>query len=371
MTAIRPAPRFDWFIPIDGDGVHLGTRQAERPPTFDYLREVVQTAERLGFSSVLIPTRFVNGLFEEGAPLAETWTMATALAAVTQRIHFLIAIRPGFIAAGLLAQMVATLDQISRGRVDLNIVPGGIQGDFERLGMAIDHAGRYAQAEELMRACRALWTGALTEFKGTYITLHGARCSPPPVGTPRFYQGGASPRAESLAARLADVYLMWIEPREPIAARMARVTAQAQACGRTVTFGLRTHLVIGDDADAAWAAAESLIAQADPQVVQQRQAVMGGTPMVGPQAQARHVAQHRIGAHLWNGLSTVRVNCGTAIVGTPQEVTDELLAYWRLGIDEFILSGFPHLEECLRVSQDIVPRLRAAVAAAPVDQVGV
>ena len=364
MGTIRPAPRFDWFIPIDGDGVRLGTRQAERPPTFDYLREVVQTAERLGFSSLLIPTRFVNGLFDEGAPLAETWTMATALAAVTSRIRFLIAIRPGFIAAGLLAQMVATLDQISHGRVDINIVPGGIPGDFERLGVAIDHAGRYEQAEELMQACRALWTGALTDFHGTYITLRGARCSPPPMGLPRFYQGGASPRAESLAARLAEVYLLWIEPLEPIAARIERVTAQAQACGRTVTFGLRTHLVVRDDPDAAWAAAESLIAQADPHVVQQRQAVMVGTPMVGPQAQARPVAQHRIGAHLWNGLSTVRVNCGTAIVGTPQQVTDELLAYWHLGIDEFILSGFPHLEECLRVSQAIVPRLQAAIAEA-------
>jgi alkanesulfonate monooxygenase len=163
---------------------------------------------------------------------------------------------------------------------------------------------------------------------------------------------------------------MWIEPLEQVAARIERVTVQAQACGRTVTFGLRTHLVVRDDPDAAWAAAESLIAQADPHVVQQRQAVMVGTPMVGQQAQARHVAQHRIGAHLWNGLSTVRVNCGTAIVGTPLQVTDELLAYWRLGIDEFILSGFPHLEECLRVSQEIVPRLRAAIAAAPVDQGG-
>ena len=324
MRAARPAPRFDWFIPIDGDGVRLGTRQAERPPTFDYLREVVQTAEGLGFSSLLIPTRFVNGLFDEGAPLAETWTMATALAAVTSRIRFLIAIRPGFIAAGLLAQMIATLDQISHGRVDLNIVPGGIPGDFERLGVAIDHAGRYAQAEELMQACRALWTGELTDFHGTYITLHGARCSPPPVGTPRFYQGGASPRAESLAARLADIYVLWIEPLEPIAARIARVTAQAQACGRTVRFGLRTHLVVGDTPDAAWAAAESLIAEADPHVVQQRQAVRAGTPMMGPQAQAMRVPQHRIGDHLWNGLSTVRVNCGTAIVGTPQEVTDEL-----------------------------------------------
>jgi len=236
MVAARPEPLFDWFIPIDGDGVHVGTLKAERPPTFDYLREVVQTAERLGWHALLIPTRFVNGLFDEGAPLAETWTMATALAAVTSRIRFLIAIRPGFIAAGLLAKMIATLDQITGGRVDINIVPGGIQGDFERLGVEIDHAGRYEQAEELMRACRTLWTGELTDFHGTYINLQGARCSPAPVGTPHFFQGGASPRAESLAARHAEVYLMWIEPPEHVAARIARVTAQAQACGRQITL---------------------------------------------------------------------------------------------------------------------------------------
>src|SRR4029453_8019247 len=99
MAVARPEPLFDWFIPIDGDGVHLGTLAAERPPTFAYLREVVQTSEQLGFHALLIPTRFVNGLFDEGAPLAETWSMATALAAVTSRIRFLIAIRPGFIAA--------------------------------------------------------------------------------------------------------------------------------------------------------------------------------------------------------------------------------------------------------------------------------
>jgi len=137
MGTTRPAPQFDWCIPIDGDGMRLGTMQAERPPTFDDLREVVQTAEQRGFSSLLIPTRLVNGLFDAGAPLAETWTMATALAAVTRRMRFLIAIRPGFIAAGRLAQMVAMLDQLSHGRVDLNMVPGGIPGNFERLGVEI------------------------------------------------------------------------------------------------------------------------------------------------------------------------------------------------------------------------------------------
>ncbi len=357
----RPEPKFDWFIPIDGDGVHLGTQHAERPPSFEYLTEVVQTAERLGYHSLLIPTRFVNGLFDESAPLAETWTTATALAAVTHRIRFLIAVRPGFIAAGLFAQMAATLDQISQGRIDINIVPGGIQHDFERLGVDIDHAGRYEQAKELMQACRALWQGGATNFEGTYINLRGARCSPTPHTMPLFYQGGASPRAEALTARQADVYLMWIEAPERMADRIERVASLYRENGRTPAFGLRTHLVVRDDAETAWATADSLIAHADPSVLQQRQAVMAGTPMTGQQTQAERVAAHRVGPHLWNGLSTVRVNCGTAIVGTPDEVADELYAYWQLGIDEFILSGYPHVEECERISQAVIPRLKARI----------
>lgn len=359
MTAARPQPLFHWFIPIDGDGVRLGTARAEQPPDFEYLAQVVRTAEEQGFHALLIPTRFVNGLFDEGAPLMETWTTATALATLTTRIRFLIAVRPGFIAAGLLAKMVATLDQISRGRVDLNIVPGGIRHDFERFGIDSDHAGRYEQAAELMRACRALWTGEVTDFAGRHLTLRGARCVPTPFGTPRFYQGGASPRAEALAAREADVYLLWIEPVEKIAARIERVRAACEARGRTPAFGLRTHLIVRDDTDEAWEAAHRLIADAAPEVLRQRQAVTVG----GQSAPGADADPHRLGRHLWNGLSTVRVNCGTAIVGTPSQAAQELYEYWKLGVDEFILSGFPHVEECVRVRQEVLPRLQARIAA--------
>src|SRR5436309_11599103 len=150
--APRPEPRFDWLIPIDGDGAHIGTFRAERPPAFDYLRTVVETAEQFGYYSLLIPTRFSNGLFEESAPLAETWTTVTALAAVTSRIRFLVAVRPGFISTGLFAQLAATLDQISVGRIDLNVVPGGIQGEFERLGEQFDAYRRYEWAAEFAAA---------------------------------------------------------------------------------------------------------------------------------------------------------------------------------------------------------------------------
>ena len=152
----RPAPRFDGFIPIHGDGNRAGTRTAQRPPDFEYLKQVAETAEECGFYSLLIPTRFANGLFAEDAPLAETWTTATALAAVTHRIRFLVAVRPGFISLGLFAQMAAALHQISRGRLDINIVPGGIQNDLDRLGAVSGHDTRYDRPEEVTSPCRKL-----------------------------------------------------------------------------------------------------------------------------------------------------------------------------------------------------------------------
>jgi alkanesulfonate monooxygenase len=364
----RPEPRFDWFIPIDGDGAHIGTLRAERPPTFEYLKRVVQAAEDGGYYSLLIPTRFTNGLFEETAPLAETWTMVTALAAVTKRVRFLVAVRPGFISTGLFAQMAATLDQISGGRLDLNVVPGGIQGDLERLGEVMDHDQRYERAEEFMAAMRALWAAPEpVSFQGQTVRLNGAIVSPGPVNAagavgigPQFYVGGASPLALEFAARSADVYLAWIQPLDDIAALVARVRDAYASSGRQPVFGLRTHIVVRSNEREAWEAAEDLVSQADEKVLAQRRAAFEGTPMVGQQAQLQEKLRERA-PRLWNGISRVRVNLGTAIVGDPGQVAEELLAYWRLGMDEFILSGFPHEEECGRVAADVLPVLRAAI----------
>jgi alkanesulfonate monooxygenase len=360
-TEARPEPLFSWFVPIDGDGERIGTDRAEREPSFDYLREVVTTAERLDFHSLLIPTRFSNGLFEESAPLAETWTTATALAAVTERIRLLVAVRPGFIAPGLFARMAATLDQISGGRLDINVVPGGIQGDMERLGVTSDHEHRYERAEEFIAACRALWAkpGEPVDFEGETVHLRSAIASPGTTSPgPLWYLGGASNAALRLAARQGDRLLMWIQPVEETAALIDRARAAADAEGRALGFGLRTHLVVRGDETEAWAAAERLIADASEAVLAQRGAAVAGTPMVGAAAQAVRREGHRVSERLWNGISLVRVNLGTAIVGTPQQVADELARYWELGIDEFILSGFPHVEECERVASDVLPLLR-------------
>jgi alkanesulfonate monooxygenase len=355
----RQEPLFHWFIPIDGDGEHLGTRRAERPPSFAYLREVVQAAEDAGYTGMLIPTRFSNGLFDEQAPIAETWTMATALAAVTNRIRFLVAVRPGFIQTGLFAQMVATASEISGGRIDLNVVPGGIQGDMERLGETAGHDDRYARATEFIAASRALWTTTgPVDFSGEYVRLRGALCEPKPSTLPLVYTGGASERALAMAGAHSDVLLAWIEPLPAMEAQLNRARGQFKAAGRPPRFGLRAHIVLGETESAAWAATDALLAHVDPEVERQRAGAVAGTAMVGARAQASIAENYRPAPRLWNGISRVRVNCGTAIVGTPEQVADELLAYWRLGFDEFILSGWPHAEEARRVARDVLPLLR-------------
>ncbi len=361
--AQRPEARFDWFIPIDGDGSRIGTLRAERPPSFEYLRNVVETAQRQGYYSLLIPTRFANGLFDESAPLAETWTMVTALAAVSSRIRFLVAVRPGFVSTGLFAQMAATLDQISGGRLDINVVPGGIQGDFERLGESSGHDSRYERATEFIGACRRLWEAPEpVVYDGQHVRLNGALCSPGPVdGGPAFYTGGASERALDLAGREADVYLAWIEPLERTARHLAKARASFAAWGRTPSFGLRTHLIVRETEPEAWRAADELLSIAHSAVRDQRRSVYAGTPMVGQRAQAASARDNRLGRHLWNGISQVRVNCGTAIVGDARQVASELLRYWEIGIDEFILSGFPHVEECGRVASEVLPLLREMI----------
>lgn len=356
--------RTAWFVPVDGDGHYIGTDAAERPPTFENLRAVVSAAEASGYDYLLIPTRFANGLFDPQAPLAETWTTAAGLLATSERVRLLVAVRPGFVAPGLFAQMAAALANNSGGRVDINIVPGGIQGDFERFGVTTSHSDRYASARELMDACTQLWRGEPVDYEGETVTLSAAQVSPPPPpGSLRWYMGGASDNALTLAGEWADVLLAWIQPQDATAALLDRARTHFASNGRIPRFGLRTHLVLGDTSSDAWSRADDLLSKASPNVLAARQKAFVGTSAVGQKAQlAAGGDSHRIGEHLWNGISTVRVNCGTAIVGTANEIADELFQYWKLGMDEFILSAWPHAEEAERVAGEVLPKLRDRIA---------
>ena len=352
----RPEPKIDWFIPIDGDGNKIGTVQAERLPTFQYLKTVAQTADRNGFHSLLVPTRFSNGLFEEGQPLAETWTTVTALCTVTQNIRFLIAVRPGFISTGLFARMVGTLDEISNGRIDLNIVPGGISGDLEKLGENSSHGSRYERAAEFIEACKLLWSSPKpVDFDGTFINLRSATCSPTPSKNLKFYIGGASDKAIQLTAKHGDNYLAWILPTSRLGELLKKVQKEHHLVNRTPSIGMRTHIIARKSETEAWKAAETLLDSRSQTVVSQRNAVFSKNTMEGQKYQIEMHKNHIVDDNLWNGISTVRVNCGTAIVGNYDQVTSKLYDYWKLGIDEFILSGYPHVEECNRIAEEIIP----------------
>ena len=179
-------------------------------------------------------------------------------------------------------------------------------------------------------------------------------------GGPKFYLGGASDDALALAGRQADVYLDWIHTKENIEKFIQRANAKFSDSGRLALYGSRSHLIVRDTEKEVWNAASDLFSQADAVVKQQRQAVISGTQMVGQRSQAQVVDDHKL-AYLWNRISIVQVNCGTALVGTPEQVANELFKYWRLGVDEFILSGYPHVEECDRTASDLLPIIKSLI----------
>ena len=207
------------------------------------------------------------------------------------RIRLLIAVRPGITPVGLFAQQAATLHEISGGRIDINVVPGGIQGDNERLGIGGSHADRYAQADEFIDACARLWDwGGPLDFNGESVRLNGAVVSPTPAPpAPAWYLGGASDAALRLAAARANVLLCWIQPEPAMSELVDRARSAFTLAGREPRLGLRTHLVVRASESDAWDAASELLSEAHPDVLAQRAAAVESTAMVGAAAQARRV----------------------------------------------------------------------------------
>jgi alkanesulfonate monooxygenase len=351
---------FAWYLPTEGDGHHLGTRVPERPPTFAYLADVIQTAERAGFDEILIPTGNANDSFAAEAPFAESWTTAALLAAVTSRIRLLVAVRGGCHNPGVFAKMASTLDEASGGRLVLNLVAGGSPDDM--YSTVLDHDERYRRLAEFARVVRRLWTEASVDHEGEFFTMRGALAEPKPVQQPHppFYMGGASPLAKQMAVELVDTYLMWGEPPAQIATRIQEMESLALPAGRQLRYGLRIHVIVRETERQARAAAEELLSRADPYVAAQRSAEFGGFDSVG---QARMLAiQARaddwVGPHLWAGIRRVRGGAGTAVVGTPEQVAGVLREYVDAGIRYFIFSGYPHREEAERVGTVLLPLLR-------------
>jgi alkanesulfonate monooxygenase len=269
--------------------------------------------------------------------------------------------------------MTATLDRLSAGRLLLNIVTGGDPGESEGDGVFLSHDDRYAAASEFLSVYKRVLAGEQVDFEGTHLRVRGAKILYPPFQHPHppLYLGGSSTAAHDVAARDADVYLTWGEPPTAVAAKIADVRARAAKLGRVLRFGLRVHVIVRETDRAAWAAADELISRLDDASIAMAQRAFAQFESEG---QRRMAALHggrrdqlEVSPNLWAGVGLVRGGAGTALVGSADTVADRLLAYEALGIDTFILSGYPHLEEIHRVAELLLPRLPFARVERPIE----
>lgn len=354
QSANRVPPNMFWFIPTHGDGAYFGSNRQQRPPDFRYFKEIATAVDRLGYGGVLLPT---------GQSCEDSWIVATGLATVTERLKYLVALRPGVTSPAFAARQTAALDRLSEGRLLLNVVVGGDPVELAGDGVFIPHDERYAQADEFLQIWSRLLGGETVNFDGRYYKVEGGRLDFSPVQLPRppVYFGGSSDAGQDLAADQVDLYLTWGERPADVAEKIEAVRKKAAARGRKIRFGLRIHIIVRETEDEAWAAANRLISEVSDAAIDAAQKRFAAMDSVGQRRMAELHGGRRdklvIAPNLWAGVGLVRKGAGTALVGDPKTVAARLREYQDLGIDTFICSGYPHLEEAYRVSELVFPEL--------------
>ena len=341
-----------WFAALcDDDYEQLGVPNAALLSSPQHCGEIVEAADRLGFDSILMPSGYALGI--------DTVAFTAAMAARTTRIRPIVAVRMGELWVPQLARQLATLDQLLGGRMVVNIISSELPGE------SLAGGPRYQRTLEHMQALRALLDGERLQADGEWVRLH---LDPPRLRTtsgtcPPLYFGGLSDEAREVAAQQADVYLMWPDTEQGVRDTIADMQRRAAAHGRTLRFGYRVHVVVRPTEAEARAAAHHLIAALDPAVGDAIRARSLDSASTGVRAQAelRESSDDDgfVEPNLWTGIGRARSGCGAAIVGDPQQVADKIRGYRAMGIHTFILSGYPHLDECRRFAELVMPLLRA------------
>jgi alkanesulfonate monooxygenase len=353
-----------WFIPTHGDSRYLGTSTGGRIADLAYFKQVAIAADTLGYEGVLLPT---------GRSCEDSWMVAASLVDVTRHLKFLVALRPGIIQPVQTARMAATLDRLSGGRVLVNLVTGGDPEELSGDGLFLSHEERYQVSEEFVTIWREVLTrshdGEAFSFDGRHLKVEGAKVLYPPISRPYppMFFGGSSGPAHDLCAAQMDTYLTWGEPPAAVAEKLRDVGGRAAKLGRRLEFGIRLHVIVRETEDEAWAAAGSLISHLDEKVVEAAQQKFRTMDSVGQRRMAElHGGRFdksnpraglEVSPNLWAGVGLVRGGAGTALVGNPQQVADRIQEYADLGLEYFILSGYPHLEEAYRFAELVFPLL--------------
>jgi alkanesulfonate monooxygenase len=360
--------RLNWYLPTSGDGRSISDRAfpgldgkagaTRRPPDIEYMAQIARAADHLGFYAVLTPT----GIWCEDA-----WLVTAALTRETERLKYIVAFRPGLTSPVLSANMAGTFQRLSRGRLLLNVVSGGHSDELRRFGDFMPHDERYTRCDEFLTVVRGAWGPEPFGFSGQHYTVEGATVYTRPEPLPDIYFGGSSRPAIAVAARHADVYLTFGEPPAQVAEKIGWVREAAGECGRKPRFGLRIHVIARDRSEDAWAEAARMLSYAGDEELASTQQSLAVSESVGQQRQQALLADYRrsgdprdleIHPGLWAGVGLLRGGAGTAMVGSHQEVADLIEEYAANGVEEFILSGYPHLEEAYWFGEGVLPELR-------------
>jgi alkanesulfonate monooxygenase len=355
--------KFHWYLPTHGDtsaiadnrGSSAARSHSHLEPTLENLTVLGRAAEDFGFEAMLTPT---------GSHCEDSWLATAALAQHTRRLKYLVAFRPGVLSPSLAAQQVSTYQRFTGNRLALNIVTGGDDSEMHRYGDRIGKAARYRRTGEFLSVLRGIWNNPEFSFHGEFYDVEEARTAYPLEHVPTVYFGGSSPEAIDVAAEHADVYLTWGEPPEQVAEKIARVRAAASRHGRTLRFGLRLHTVARPTREQAWQRAEELMAGISEQQVvdaHERYVTSGseGQRRMAALTTGKLVDARSLEVHpgLWAGPSLLRDGAGTAATGSYEDVAAVLEEYSRLGITEFILSGYPQAQEIQHVGRGVLPLL--------------
>jgi len=341
-----------WFSALCADDYeYLGVPDGSLRSSYEHCGEIVRRADALGYQNILLPSGWIAG--------QDALAFAAAMAPQTRQINQLVALRMGEVWPPMLARALATVDHIAQGRLCINIISSDMPGLRE------SNETRYARASEIIQILQGLWrTDGPFEWKGEFYQLTLPTTEPAKPyqqnGGPLLYFGGISPAAQDLCAKHCDVFLMWPETEERIAATMQGMAEKAAGYGRTIDFGFRGHVIVRETETEARAAADRLISRLTAEKGAEIKARSQDSQSLGVLRQDELRAQSGdlyLEPHLWSGIGLARSGCGSAIVGDPDQVLAKLNRYLDLGIRAFILSGYPHLDECDLFARYVLPRL--------------
>ena len=341
-----------WSAAFSGDDYEfLGIPDGSLRSSYEHCGEIVRRADAHGFQNILLPSGWIVG--------QDALAFASAMAPQTNQINQLVALRMGEVWPPMLARAIATVDHIAKGRLCINIISSDMPGTIQPGEL------RYERAAEVIEILRGMWNASGPyEFRGKHydISLPNTEAAMPyqQNGGPLLYFGGISPPAQDLCAKFCDVFLMWPETEDRIAETMRIMSQKAQDYGREIDFGFRAHVIVRETEAEAKAAAERLISRLDLQKGLEIKARSMDSQSAGVKRQDDLRAQRKdlyLEDHLWGGVGLARSGCGSAIVGDPDQVLAKLNRYMDMGMRAFILSGYPHLQECDLFAQYVLPKL--------------